>query len=312
MPPRIQPPENSTETQPALLELHRVIDKRASDRVLHLVFSAVSRLPGRMRARVQRGTIRAFYSAFSWILPTDRLDVTFLNYGYAPLDTNEAGVSLHPDDAHHEAGIRLYERVTSSVDLAGRDVLEVGSGRGGGTSYVARYRQPRTMTGLDLAPRAVAFCQRRHRADNLKFLEGDAEQLPFPDESFDAVINVESSHCYPSFDRFLSEVSRVLRPGGAFLFTDMRPPHQVAEMRDKLRSVFTVAEEECITPGVSNSLKIHSERHNAMISAHVPKILQPMIRGFAAVEGSDLFEALKNSELEYVRFVLRKRSSLGT
>ena len=56
----------------------------------------------------------------------------------------------------------------------------------------------------------------------LDFVHGDAENLPFPDESFDAVINVEASHIYPHFDRFLSEVKRVLRPGGHFLHVDFR------------------------------------------------------------------------------------------
>ncbi len=56
----------------------------------------------------------------------------------------------------------------------------------------------------------------------LDFVHGDAENLPFPDESFDAVVNVEASHIYPHFDRFLSEVKRVLRPGGHFLHVDFR------------------------------------------------------------------------------------------
>ena len=53
-------------------------------------------------------------------------------------------------------------------------------------------------------------------------MQGDAQNLPFPDESFDAVINVEASHIYPNFERFLGEVARVLRPGGHFLYADFR------------------------------------------------------------------------------------------
>ena len=53
-------------------------------------------------------------------------------------------------------------------------------------------------------------------------MQGNAESLPFPDESFDAVINVEASHAYPHFDRFLPELTRVLRPRGHFLYADFR------------------------------------------------------------------------------------------
>ena len=53
-------------------------------------------------------------------------------------------------------------------------------------------------------------------------MQADAEKLPFDDESFDAIINVESSHCYPHIDSFLSEVRRVLAPGGCFGIVDFR------------------------------------------------------------------------------------------
>ena len=56
----------------------------------------------------------------------------------------------------------------------------------------------------------------------------DSEDLPFPDDSFDAVINIESSHTYPNFSRFLAEVARVLRPGGHFLYTDVRNTPDIA------------------------------------------------------------------------------------
>jgi fatty-acid O-methyltransferase len=56
---------------------------------------------------------------------------------------------------------------------------------------------------------------RRHAEGSaVELVHGDAENLPFPQVSFDAVINVESAHCYGSIERFLAEVHRVLRPGG--------------------------------------------------------------------------------------------------
>jgi ubiquinone/menaquinone biosynthesis C-methylase UbiE len=48
----------------------------------------------------------------------------------------------------------------------------------------------------------------------LDFVEGNAEELPFDDKSFDAVLSVEASHLYLQFPRFLAEVARVLRSGG--------------------------------------------------------------------------------------------------
>ena len=154
-------------------------------------------------------------------------DWTFMNYGFAPPDG--ATLALDPADESDRYCIQLYHRVASAADLAGREVLEVGSGRGGGASYIARNLRPAKITGADFSPQAVALCQKRHATvANLAFTVGDAEQLPFPAASFDAVVNVESSHCYGHIERFFAEAARVLRPGGHFLYTDFRPASEVA------------------------------------------------------------------------------------
>ncbi|HRG56523.1 MAG TPA: class I SAM-dependent methyltransferase, partial [Lacunisphaera sp.] len=93
---------------------------------------------------------------------------------------------------------------------------------------------PAHYTGLDLNPTGIAFCRRRHRVAGLDFVQGDAGNLPFADASFDAVINVEASHCYPDFPRFLAEVARVLRPGGHFLYADFRFNEGLADWEQAL------------------------------------------------------------------------------
>jgi SAM-dependent methyltransferase len=144
---------------------------------------------------------------------------TFMNYGYRPPEP-VAPLVLDPADEADRSCIQLYDVVSGAVPLAGREVLEIGSGRGGGASYVARYLKPRRMVAVDLSTRAVALCRARFDLPGLSFQEGDAEQLPFGDRAFDAVLNVESSHCYGRLPVFLREVRRVLRPGGEFLYAD--------------------------------------------------------------------------------------------
>jgi ubiquinone/menaquinone biosynthesis C-methylase UbiE len=99
------------------------------------------------------------------------------------------------------------------------DVLEIGSGRGGGAAYLAHRLAPRRLAGLDVSAAATALARRRHGSvPPLEYRQGDAEALPFGVETFDLVLNVESAHCYASIPRFLAEVHRVLRPGGELLF----------------------------------------------------------------------------------------------
>jgi fatty-acid O-methyltransferase len=147
-------------------------------------------------------------------------DVLFINYGYE--EDPPIGLPLDASDEPNRYCIQLYHRTATQVDLTGKRVLEVGSGHGGGASYLTRTLRPASYTGLDLNPAAVAFCRKRHNVAGLDFVEGDAQNLPFADQSFDAVINVASGVHYPDFPRFLAEVARVLVPGGHFLYCDAR------------------------------------------------------------------------------------------
>ncbi len=105
---------------------------------------------------------------------------------------------------------------------AGQHVLEVGCGSGAGLNFLSRCHQETKFTGLDLSKVSIDSANRRlSRPPGLKYIHGDAESLPFPDGQFDAVICVESAHNYPDFGRFLSEVCRVLKPGGYLSIADL-------------------------------------------------------------------------------------------
>ena len=232
----------------------------------------------------------------------------FMNYGYAPVNPQTPPLELRPEDQAQRYSIQLYERVAGAVDLRDEDVLEVGSGRGGGASFVMRYLGPRSVTGVDFSGKAVAFCQRQYKAGGLSFRRGDAERLPFADDSFGAVLNVESSHCYNSMERFLGEVRRVLRPGGHFLFADIRLRGAVPRLREQLRGAgLRVLEEECITANVLRSLKLDSERKLSLIErSNAPKLFRSRFGHFAGLEGSPVYRNFETGEWQYLRFLLQK------
>jgi fatty-acid O-methyltransferase len=159
-------------------------------------------------------------------------DKVFLNWGYE--EDPPMALPLTESDEPNRYSIQLYHSVAAQVDLTGKRVLEVSCGHGGGASYVMRTLGPASYTGLDLNPVGLDFCRKKHQLPGLEFVEGNAEQLPFPDQSFDAVINIEASHCYPRFPQFLEEVARVLRPGGHFLYADVRRRPEIARWEEEL------------------------------------------------------------------------------
>ena len=132
------------------------------------------------------------YRFLSRLLTKD--DVLFLNYGYdedPPMD-----LPLAASDESDRFPIQLYHRTATQVDLAGEKVLEVSCGHGGGASYLTRTLHPATYTGLDLNTVGIEFCRKRHNLPGLDFVQGNAESLPFPDQSFNVVINVEAAINY--------------------------------------------------------------------------------------------------------------------
>ena len=75
----------------------------------------------------------------------DQRDWTFMNYGYAS-PAGAPPLALDAADEPDRLCIQLYARTVSNVTLAGREVIEVGSGRGGGASWLARTHRPAAYT----------------------------------------------------------------------------------------------------------------------------------------------------------------------
>jgi len=95
-----------------------------------------------------------------------------------------------------------------------RDLLEIGCGLGTDLSQFACGGA--RVTGLDLTVRSVGLAARRFATEGRegRFLVGDAENLPFPDASFDVVYSFGVLHHTPEPPRAFAEIRRVLRPGG--------------------------------------------------------------------------------------------------
>lgn len=237
--------------------------------------------------------------------------VLFLNYAY---EENPAmGIPLSPVDEPNRACIQLYHHVAAQTDLRSKNVLEVSCGHGGGAAYVSRTFQTSRYIGLDLNPAGVRFCQKQHQLNGLTFVQGDAENLPFEANKFDAVINVEASHCYPDFPRFLAEVAHVLRPGGHFLYADFRFADRYSEWEKALAAApLQIQRHRIINAEVLRGMERNSIRSQQLIARHLPKFLHPLGRDFAGVKGSRIYNALERGELSYRSYCLVKPSAASS
>lgn len=234
-------------------------------------------------------------------------DWGFMNYGYAPIGDSSENVCLNNKDIDNRFCVQLYHHVASAVELKDLNVLEVGSGRGGGADYVNRYFKPNKMVGVDFSENAVNFCNQNYPLNGLSFEAGNAESLPFPENSFDIVINVESSHCYNSFENFLGQVKQVLRKGGYFLFTDLRSKADLVTLKETLqKSGLNLISDMDITPNVLEALKLDHENKIALVNQNIHKLMTRTFLQFAGTKGSKIYESFENRETLYHSFVLQK------
>jgi SAM-dependent methyltransferase len=256
--------------------------------------------------RIRQAVWRLWYPFLTRRLLND--NVLFLNYAFE--EDPPMAIPLEPADEPNRACIQLYHHVAAQVPLAGKNILEISCGHGGGASYLTRAFRPQSFTALDLNPSGIRFCRQHHRIDGLTFVQGDAENLPFEPNTFDAVINVEASHCYRHFPRFLAEVARVLRPGGHFLHADFRYADRRAEWENALASgPLKTLRARNINTEVLRGLDRNSSRSLNLVVRHLPKFLHPLGRDFAGVQGSRLYHALQSGEISYRSFCLEKPAS---
>lgn len=160
-----------------------------------------------------------------FIFPTGRAWI--LDLGYPP----------DLVDRLPEAAAESFAGVANPFALGrlepGEVVLDVGSGAGTDSLVAAQMvGSEGQVTGVDMTPEMLAKARAaavEMKATNVEFVAGEAENLPFEDESFDVVISNGVIDLIPDKDGVFSEIHRVLRPGGRIQIADVTIQNPVSE-----------------------------------------------------------------------------------
>jgi arsenite methyltransferase len=145
----------------------------------------------------------------------------------------------YPDELARvpETAVESYAGVANPFSLGrlspGERVLDVGCGAGTDTLVAAQMVTPEGhVTGIDMTPEMLAKARAaaaEMKTANVEFVEGDVEQLPFAEQSFDVVISNGVIDLIPDKDAVFSGLFRVLRPGGRIQIADVTIQKPVSE-----------------------------------------------------------------------------------
>lgn len=147
---------------------------------------------------------------------------------------------LQHHDQDHYGGTAATDRLIAEAGVRADDlVLDVCSGMGGPARYLA-WKTGCRVTGLDLTASRVAGATELTRlaglAASVRFVHGNALDMPFDDASFTLAVAQEAFAHVPDKPRLVAECARVLKPGGRLVFSDIL--HRGALSADDARRLF--------------------------------------------------------------------------
>lgn len=128
-------------------------------------------------------------------------------------------------ESFHPGGIKLTNKLADKLELHKKSkVLDIASGVGTSSIEIAK-KFDAHITGIDLSTENIEISKIKANKLGLGnktiFQVANAEELPFPDDYFDAIIS-ECSFCiFPDKDKVTSEMYRVLKPGGLLGISDV-------------------------------------------------------------------------------------------
>jgi MPBQ/MSBQ methyltransferase len=123
-----------------------------------------------------------------------------------------------------QAQSRLNKFLLNMAKLEnGLAILDAGCGFGGTLEALDKQYKDMQLVGINIDERQLEICRQLKTRNNntLEWKQADACDLPFPDQSFDRVLCIEAMFHFPSRRQFFLEVSRVLRPGGKLVVSDI-------------------------------------------------------------------------------------------
>ncbi len=219
----------------------------------------------------------------------------------------------YPDVAHRIESVA--DRLVAAADVqAGQDVLDVATGSGNVALVAAR--RGAKVTGLDLTPELFDAARRRaaEAGVDIEWVEGDAEELPYEEGSFDRVLSAFGTMFAPRHEVAAAELVRVARPGGTIAVAAWTPEGTNGQMFKTVTSHMPPPPPELKPPsmwGNEDHMRSLLEPHGVELEfertavdfeddsveawiAYGEEKLGPLVMARAALESQGKYDALRD------------------
>lgn len=250
-----------------------------------------------------------YYNFISWGYPYEEWKT--MNLGFTSDDDNLYSVpQLDSEFQYEKFNYQLYHYLISGFakinDLNEKHILEIGSGRGGGLRYMAKTFKPLSAVGVDYSAQCINFSKKYSMGEDIVFYWGDAERLPLKNESADLIICVDSSHCFGNLKTCLTEVKRVLKPGGDFIICDFIVTLDKDEYEENFSNFLEMKNFKDLTENTLLALKMDSKRKIELVEKKVTYMFKKLMKRFAVIEGSVLFDQLEAGDTLHLAYHFTK------
>lgn len=151
-----------------------------------------------------------------------------------PTEAQQRAKALWSGGAYEVIGERIASASDAALEAvgAGEGTMLLDVACGTGNASIPAALAGAKVTGLDLTPRLLDIARERasEAGAEIEFVEGDAQDLPFEDSSFDAAVSVFGSMFAPDHARAAGELARVLKPGGKLAVAAWTPEGSFGQM----------------------------------------------------------------------------------
>lgn len=145
---------------------------------------------------------------------------------------------------HWTVDMRDEALVPADLNDPNLHVVDVGGGTGFCTQGVIKHVKPEHVTLLDQSPHQLAKARKKKDLEGVTIIEGDAEDLPFEDDTFDRYVSAGSIEYWPDPQRGICEAYRVIKPGGrACLIGPVHPTFWLSRWMADVWMLFPTEEE---------------------------------------------------------------------